>query len=208
MLKHYIKFAIRNFRSNKTIFVGSLVTLCLGALCISLLYTYIDNELSMNDFSKDKKEKSSSSTPSENQHKRQGDIYLMLHRDSQKSQWSASDPSKILSFDYTKYPEIENLVSIKRLKNDGYFLTYNNKNLLTNGIAVDSSFFKVFDFELNIGDSKNILNNRKNIILSEKFANTVFGDDDPIGKELKIKIMRLRLSNGENPEIVYNVKGI
>ena len=56
MLKHYIKFALRNFRSNKIIFGGSLLTLCLGALCISLLFSYVHNELSMDDFHKHKED--------------------------------------------------------------------------------------------------------------------------------------------------------
>ena len=65
MLKHYIKFAIRNFFSNKVIFAGSLATLCLGALCISLLFSYVHNELTIDDF-----------------HKRKKDIYVFMAKDS------------------------------------------------------------------------------------------------------------------------------
>lgn len=68
MIKYYIKFAFRNFRSNKIIFAGSLATLCFGALCISLLFSYIYNELTMDDF-----------------HERGQDIYMVAMKQSPQS---------------------------------------------------------------------------------------------------------------------------
>jgi len=56
MLKHYIKIAFRNFKSNRLIFTGSIVTVFLCALCISLLFTYVHNELTMDDFHKREKD--------------------------------------------------------------------------------------------------------------------------------------------------------
>src|SRR5690606_33917019 len=87
-------------------------TLCLGTLCISLLYTYIDNELSMNDFSE--KETGSNILPNKEQLEKQSDIYLMLMRDSPKSVWQASSPSLYWNFDYKQYPELATLAAVKR----------------------------------------------------------------------------------------------
>ena len=52
MLKYYLKHAIQNFRSKKLISAGSIITVFLGALCISLLFSYFRHELSMDGFHK------------------------------------------------------------------------------------------------------------------------------------------------------------
>lgn len=54
MLKYYIKFALRNFRNNNVIFIGSILTLSLASLCISLLYSYVPDQLNMDGFHKNK----------------------------------------------------------------------------------------------------------------------------------------------------------
>ena len=95
MLTNYIKFAIRNFRSNKIIFGGSLFTICMGALSVSLLALYIFNEFTRNDF-----------------HKREKDIYLTVVKASPESQWERSQPSLFFDFDYTDYPEIESATTV------------------------------------------------------------------------------------------------
>ncbi len=186
MLKYYIKIALRNFQTNKVIFAGSLATLSLGALCISLLYTYIDNELSMNDFGKDKVITSSLEAPSKNQHKRQEDIYLMIQRDSPKSEWEVSVPSLYFGFDYKKYPELENIVRIARYKNGEYKFKYNSNKFYPTGLIVDSTFFKVFDYKLKFGNIKTALKNHNSVIISEKLAKNIFGTEDPLGKDIKI----------------------
>src|SRR5690606_18257190 len=97
MLKHYIKFAIRNFRSNKTIFAGSLATLCLGALCISLLFSYVYNELTMDDF-----------------HEKESNIYIVETKASPLSKWmqgtgyfSVDGYSGVEKFSLKKYAQGE-----------------------------------------------------------------------------------------------------
>ena len=162
MLTHYIKFAIRNFRSNKVIFAGSLATLCLGALCISLLFSYVHNELTMDDFHKDVE-----------------DIYMVTMKPSPKAEWVG--PFK---FEGQEYPEVESMTSLVTFKKDDTKLKYNDYTYTPNGMVVDSSFFKVFDFELKIGDKKNILKDTEAIILSESYCEKIFGDKNPIGEKV------------------------
>ncbi|MBD0833773.1 FtsX-like permease family protein [Aestuariibaculum sediminum] len=162
MLIHYIKLAIRNFRSNKVIFVGSLATLCLGALCISLLFSYVYNELTMDDFHNNKK-----------------DIYMVTMKRSPKSEWSLPFKNN-----YDEYPEVKNSTSLINFEKDKIRLKYNNDIYTPTGVVVDSSFFKVFNFELTIGDKNTILNDYEAIILTEDFSEKLFGDVNPIGKEV------------------------
>src|SRR5690606_4413690 len=55
------------------------------------------------------------------------------------------------------------------------------------GVVADSSFFKVFNFKLTIGDENTILNDYEAIILSEDFSKKLFGVANPIGKEVEFE---------------------
>ena len=178
MLKHYIKFAIRNFRSNKVIFAGSLATLCLGALCISLLFSYVHNEITMDDFHKDVE-----------------DIYMVTMKTSPKEEWVS--PFK---FDVQRYPEVENTTSMIFFDEEDAKLKYNDYTYTPKGIVVDSSFFKVFNFNLKIGDEKKVLKDVEAVVLSESFSKKIFGDKNPIGKKVYFET--------ENDKSYHLVKGL
>ncbi|MGE5943528.1 MAG: ABC transporter permease [Flavobacteriales bacterium] len=181
MLKHYIKFAIRNFRSNKTIFAGSLATLCLGALCISLLFSYVYNEFTMDDF-----------------HEKGDNIYMLMQRTSSESKWEGIEANLFFNFDYKDYPELDNLVTIKKYPEGSLKLIHDGTVFTSEGLVADSTFFQIFDFKLKIGNKK-VLAEPDAIVLTEKFAKKIFADTDPIGKEIKVV---------SNRESFYTVKGI
>lgn len=54
-------------------------------------------------------------------------------------------------------------------------------------IFADSTFFEVFDFKLIHGDPNTCLRDPRNVILSERYARKYFGDEDPMGKTLRIE---------------------
>lgn len=178
MLKHYIKFAFRNFRSNKIIFAGSLATLSLGALCISLLFSYVHNELTMDDF-----------------HEDETDIYMVIMKSSPKSEWQSP-----YLFKPHEYPEIENATSVINFLEDEVTLKHKEYTYTPKGIVADSSFFKVFNFEMTIGNKITLLKDIEAIVLSEAYSKKMFGDTNPIGQEVKVK---MRMYQG-----THIVKGI
>ncbi len=182
MLKHYFKYSIRNFRSNRLVFAGSIVTVFLGVLCISLLFTYIWNELSMDDF-----------------HKREKDVYLVTFKESPISKPQITDARAYFQFDYKDYPEIETLTNISKYQEGEIKFTYNESSFSPAGIIADSTFFEVFDFPLKVGDKSRILHDPDAIIFSQNMAKKIFGDEDPIGKYITITTRQQK---------VYTVKGI
>ncbi|TKG95807.1 FtsX-like permease family protein [Puteibacter caeruleilacunae] len=182
MFKYYFKSALRNFKSNKLIFGGSIITVLLCSLCISLLFTYIHNELSMDDI-----------------HKREKDIYLMTIKQSAESNPEGIEASMFFNFDYTKYPELENKVSVKKYNEEELRFTIDNNIFSPAGLVVDSTFFQVFDFQLKVGDRKTILQSPETLILTERLAHKMFGSENPIGKTITV------VSRKQN---VYTVKGI
>jgi putative ABC transport system permease protein len=169
MLKYYLKYALRNFKSNRLIFAGSIATVFLGAICISLLSSYIHNELSMDNF-----------------HEREKDIYLITVQPSPESQIEAIDASLFFGFNYKDYPGIENLTNVKKYEKGEIVFKYGESSISTEGIVADSSFFEFFDFGLIIGDESTVLHDPDAILFTENFAKRMFGNENPIGKVVKM----------------------
>ncbi len=182
MLNHYLKYTIRNFRSNRLIFVGSVFTVFLSALCISLLFTYIYNELSMDNF-----------------HKREKDIYLLTIQQSPESQLEAIDASLFFNFNFKDYPEVENLTTIKKYKKGEIVFKYGETSISPEGIVADSTLLDVFDFALKVGDKNTVLHDPDAVIFTDRFAKKLFGDENPVGKVVEMK---------ERVQKNYTVKGI
>src|SRR5690606_31210918 len=90
-------------------------------------------------------------------------------------------------YNYDEYPEVKNGTSLIIFEKEEIRLKYNDYTTTPTGVVADSSFFKVFDFELTIGDKNTILNDHEAIILSEDFSKKLFGDENPIGKELEFE---------------------
>ncbi len=181
MLKHYIKFAYRNFKVNKIIFFGSLLTLSLGTLCIALLYSYVPDQLNMDGF-----------------HKSKDNIYLTAIKYNPQALPKVYDLN-LYDFESGDYPTLKAITTIKKYKKGELRLVYDNTAFTPEGIVSDSSFFEVFDFKLQIGDKKTVLHNPNSLLLTKKMADIMFGDDNPIGKTIVVK---------NRQEKVYTVRGI
>ncbi|MBS1523817.1 MAG: ABC transporter permease [Bacteroidetes bacterium] len=61
-----------------------------------------------------------------------------------------------------------------------------NKKLLVNGGTVASDFLKIFQYTLLKGNVNNVLKDPFSIVIDESTAKSLFGEDDPIGKTIKI----------------------
>lgn len=174
--------AIRNFKSGKLIFVGSIVTISLGTLCISLLLTYVHNELSTDKY-----------------HERSSDIYMTTLQASVHSRPSPFSPSYVLNFDYRDYPEVENSVALMKYQTGDVRVIHSESTFLPDALVVDSTFFEVFDFPLVIGDQNTVLYDPNSALITEQFARIVFGNKDPIGEQISFIANKI---------IVYTINGI
>lgn len=113
MFKHAINFAIRSFRSRKLIFFESILTVFLGTLSISLLYTYVNNELTMDNFNK-----------------REKDILITALRESVNGQLRGICASKFLEYDYKDEPGIECYTSVLKYNKGEMIAIYAEKSYL------------------------------------------------------------------------------
>ena len=82
-----------------------------------------------------------------------------------------------------------------------------------NGIIMlaDSNFFRFFDFELTKGDKRTALDAPDKCVITERLAQRLFGEKDPIGESLQIVGKRSVYMNHEDPydsTLVYTISGI
>lgn len=82
-----------------------------------------------------------------------------------------------------RYPEIE---SFCRIISEEMTLIRQDKKIAAQVLMVDSTFFTMFSFPLAEGSADRALKSKYGALLSESFARKLFGDEDPMGKELKL----------------------
>lgn len=80
------------------------------------------------------------------------------------------------------YPEIETSCAIY-INRQG--MKMSNEELVQKDVLyADSTFFRVFDYQLIKGDPEHALDSRDNVVVDEQFARLYFGDADPMGKTI------------------------
>lgn len=80
-------------------------------------------------------------------------------------------------------PEVEVAVRVMgSLEN----ITYQDKSITRSITRTDQEFFEIFNFPILVGDKISALSDLQNIVLNESTATAIFGETNPIGKEIKI----------------------
>jgi putative ABC transport system permease protein len=86
------------------------------------------------------------------------------------------------------YPEIEQVVRIRTF--GGWLVRHGDRvfnETEQDFLFADSTFFDVFSFALLRGDPGTCLKEPRSIVLTEEYARKYFGNEDPMGKTLKIE---------------------
>lgn len=79
------------------------------------------------------------------------------------------------------YPEIEEACHYNNYETT---VTYNDKPFSGNMIVSDPTFFDIFSSQFLIGSSQTSLNNLNDVVITESFAQKIFGNENPVGKTL------------------------
>jgi putative ABC transport system permease protein len=98
-------------------------------------------------------------------------------------------PSSALPIGYqlkNQYPEIEKVCPVILSNVQNFQIYYGDKKLVAESACVDSTFFNFFSFRLLEGDPVNVLKDQYNAVISESFARKLFGQEDPMGKSVRI----------------------
>ena len=169
MFKNYFKVAFRNLFRNKGFSIINISGLAVGMASAMLILLWIQNEMSYDQF-----------------HEKKDRIYEAWNRASFSGKlncWNTTP--KILSRTLEKdFPEVEQCVRVDWGSN--FLFSIGEKRLTVQGRIVDSNFLQVFTFPLLKGNPATLLNNMHSIVLTEKLAEKLFGNEDAMGKVIKI----------------------
>jgi putative ABC transport system permease protein len=173
MIRSYIRVALRNLWRNRGYASINIFGLALGLATSIFIFLYVFNELSYDTF-----------------HEKSDRIYKawvsgMMPSGEMHDAKTAGPMAGALIADY---PEVEQVV---RLRQSGGFLVGNGDRKFNETerdfMFTDSTFFDVFSFKLLRGDPKTCLKEPRSIVMTEEYAKKYFGNEDPMGKTLKIE---------------------
>ena len=159
MLKNYGKTALRNFVRNKFFSLINITGLALGLASSLLLFLWIQDELNKDTF-----------------HKNSAFLYNVYERVFSEGKVEAArwTPGMLASELKLNIPEIEYSTGFSNNDLEGLF-SIGDKNITMVGRYGDSSFFKMFSYDLLEGTPGSALSGPEDIAISKKMAENCFG---------------------------------
>ena len=176
MLKSYLKVAVRSLVKDKFFSLINMFGLSIGIASCLLIIIYINNEISYDRF-----------------HSKADNIYRI--NEFIETEGSGEQSSSIpfptgptLQEEYSTI--IESQVRLFNFQSPTILVSRKEKLKEFNEARVffaDSTFFDVFDYQVIKGNRATALMEANSILLTESMAKKYFGEEDPIGKFLKIQ---------------------
>ncbi len=169
MLRNYLKIAVRNLLKNKGFSFINIIGLSVGMASAILIFLWIQHEMSYDQF-----------------HEKKDRIYEAWNKDffSGKLQCWNTTPKIFARTVEREFPEVEMATRVNWPSK--YLFSVGEKRISITGNIVDSNFLDVFTFPLLKGDPNKVLQDVYSIVLTEKTAKSLFGDEDAMGKMIRI----------------------
>jgi putative ABC transport system permease protein len=169
MIRNFFKVAYRNLLRNKGFSLINITGLAIGMAAAILILLWIQDELRYDQFHKNKER-----------------IYEVWNRvpfDGQLSCWNTTSAllGPVLEKDL---PEIARAVRVNNSTSS--LLSVGDKKMMKSGNIVDTGFLQMFTFPMLKGNPLTALNDVHSVVLTEKTVKSLFGDEDAMGKVIKI----------------------
>lgn len=169
MLKNYMIVAIRNLMRHWLYTVLHVFGLAVGMACCLLIGLYVYHSFSYDAFH------------------RQADRIYRVYVENEMPQgktYSASSPNALCE---TLRMEFSELCDVVRIFNMDYRLSVGQTTFKEQVAFVDVNVFDVFDFPLAQGDPHTAFSDKYGMVVTQTLARKFFGDENPIGKTIRVK---------------------
>jgi putative ABC transport system permease protein len=165
MFRNYLKVAFRNIRRNKLFSGINILGLAVGMACSIFILLWVQHERSYDKF-----------------HKNGANIYrLTVEVSGLKASLAVAPIAKAMR---NEIPAVKNTCM---LSGTGGLFQYGERRFEENRVYfADSTFLQLFSFPLVKGDKNTALLNPTNVLITEKLAKKYFGNEDPMGKVLRM----------------------
>src|SRR5688572_22715244 len=169
MFRNFFKVAYRNLLRNKGFSAINITGLAVGMAAAILILLWIQDELSYDEFHKNKD--------------RIYEVWNKVQLDDKLRCWN-SVPAPLARALEKDLPEIERAVRVE--SDNEILLSVGDKKIIKSGNIVDTGFLQMFSFPMLKGNPSTALNDMHSVVLTEKTAKSLFGNEDAMGKIVKI----------------------
>jgi putative ABC transport system permease protein len=172
MIRHNILIAYRNSLRYKSSFFINLIGLSTGLACVVLIFLWVNDELRMDQF-----------------HAHGDRLYQVLENVDQGTgmitRYSTSGPTAEAMA--AEMPEVEMAVTSTLQWGSSFVTSIEDKDISATGVYAGADFFRMFSYDLLQGEPKQVLSDKKGIVIDESLAISLFGNsDNVIGKMVTI----------------------
>ena len=167
MFKSYLRSASRNLFKHKLNSLINILGLAVGFAVAILIFLYIQHERSYDKWIPD------------------SDQVYRAYRSWEGGGETVWTPGPLAYTVREELPEVLQATGLS-VSTDVLLQNGEEKVFMDQVAVVDSTFFEVIPFELTQGQAEEVLKLSQNIVLSERLAEQLFGDEDPIGKTIKV----------------------
>lgn len=180
MFKNYFKTAFRNLRRNKTYSFLNIFGLTVGITCAALIFLWVEDELTYNH----------------NFIKRDYLYHVMQNEKSDAGiSTNGSTPGPLAAALKADIPGVVNSGRLSWSMDE--LAVVGDKTIKENGMYADPSVFSMYTLPFIYGNSTTALNNPNDVVISESMSQKIFGNNNPIGKIIKM-----------NAKAAYSVDGL
>lgn len=170
MLKNFFIISIRNLKKNGLYSIINISGLSIGIVCSVLILLWVADEVSYDKF-----------LP---KYDRLYQLWISSEFDDRVNNWR--------SVPLPTYEEMKVIDSnIKNSVVAGWgsdrLLTVGDIRIIKPGYYVSEEFLEMFEFPLVSGSHSEALKDPMSIVLSESLAKILFGDEDPIGQQVRLE---------------------
>lgn len=171
MIKNYLKIAWRNLTKNKAHTVINMAGLSVGLACSLLIMLWVQNELSVDAFHKNKS--------------RLYNVYERRYFDH-KISGQYSTPGVLAAEMKKVFPEI--VYAVNAVYKEENTFRARDKVLKCGGAAAGADFFKMFSYRLVQGNVQTALNSPLSLAVSRKMAENFYGSSQAaMGKTIRFE---------------------
>ena len=164
MFTNYLKITFRNLIRHKTFSLINIFGLSVGIACTILLLMWIRSEIYYDRF-----------------HENFNEIHRVV-----TDYGGSRVPTSPGPMAATLNAEIPDVINATRFKGDRAILKYGDRSVRIEGLNAEPSFFDIFSFPIIEGDPRAALDDVSSIVLTESSAQRLFGDEEAIGKVVKL----------------------
>ncbi|WP_268123709.1 ABC transporter permease [Roseivirga pacifica] len=170
MLKNYLKIAFRSLLKDKFFSFLNVTGLAIGIACCLLIVTYVRYELSF-----------------DKHFENQENIYRVVieGRFNGRDFTGVQNPAPAGPTFLDQIPAVEQKL---RFRGTGDWIVEYQEKVFNEGdlVFTDETFFDVFKVNMVKGNPEEALTRKNHLAMSETMAKKYFGDEDPLGKTLKL----------------------